>query len=85
MLRIHNTLGQAQVQTGNLQEAAKQIELALGYDPGAMVVLANLARVYSYQGRRQEALELLRGAPGASEHPQTAALLSELMRRTSSP
>lgn len=81
MLRIHNTLGQAQVQAGNLAAAAKHMQLALSFDPEAMVVVGNLARIYAYQGRAEEALELLQRTPGVQQHPQTAGLLLELQRR----
>ena len=81
MLRIHNTLGQAQVQAGNLAAAAKLMQLALSFDPEAMVVVGNLARIYAYQGRAEEALELLQRTPGVQQHPQTAGLLLELQRR----
>ena len=83
MLRIHNTLAQAQVQAGDLESAANHMQQALSFDPEAMVVVGNLALIYSYQGRVDQALELLQNTPGVQQHPQTARLLKELLRQRS--
>ncbi len=81
MLRLYNTLGQAQLQAGDLNQAEHFVQQALKLDPTMMQVVFNLALIYHYQGRLDEAILFLRNTPGAQSHPQAARLLDELMRK----
>ena len=81
MQRILNTLGQALMQDGDFARAEQHLRQALDIDPTTMQVVANLALLYYYQDRLDDAIRFLQNAEGADRHPNTASLLDEMLRK----
>jgi tetratricopeptide (TPR) repeat protein len=81
LLRIYNTLGQAQLQTSDLKKAEYFMQQALNLDPTMMQVVFNLALIYDHQERLDEAIVFLQNTAGVKDHPQTSQLLDTLLRK----
>ena len=79
--RILNALGQAHMQAGAFERAEQYLQQALEMDFDTLPVVANLALVYYYQDRLDDAIHFLQNARGADRHPNTAGLLDELLRK----
>ena len=83
MIRIYHTLGQAKMHAGDLDQAEQLMGQALKLNPGIMEVVFNLALIYHFQGRLEEAILFLQNTAGVRTHPQTSRLLEELLRERS--
>lgn len=81
MLRLYSTLGQAQLQAGELKKAEHFMQRALQLAPNMVQVVLNMALIYNYQGRLDEAIAFLQNTASAKEHPQISRLLDELLRQ----
>ena len=81
MQRLLNTLGQALMQAGDFLRAEELLRQALDINPTTMPVVANLALLYYYQDRLDDAILFLQSAAGADQHPNTSSLLDEMLRK----
>ena len=81
LLRLYSTLGQAQLQAGDLERAEHFMQRALQMAPNMVQVVLNMALIYNYQGRLDEAIAFLQNTTSAKDHPQISPLLDELLRQ----
>ena len=75
-----NTLGQARMQTGDLDRAEKLVRQAFDLDPTTVQVVYNLALIFHYQGRLDATIRLLQTREDIDAHPPTARLLENRKR-----
>ncbi len=63
--RVRNNYGYALKDAGDIDEAARQFELAIQLEPTFAEALNNLATIYSSRGQKMEALSLLKKSAAA--------------------